>query len=144
MSVPSICRLGRLRARAPVAITIFLAVSVSPPSMSICVEDFRMPLPVTSVILFFLNKNPIPLVRDLETFRLRSIALLMLADHSPTSMPQSCAWATWLTISAFFKSDFDGMHPQFKQTPPSPPIPVPSSFSTTATLSPNCAPLIAA
>ena len=68
----------------------------------------------------------------------------MFAFHVPTSIPHSSAFLKVLTTSAFFSNDFEGIHPQFRQTPPIPPFPVPSSTSTHATERPNFAPLIAA
>ena len=80
-----------------------------------------------------------PRVSVLETRRERSTAFDMSKRTLSNSMPQSLACFISLTSSAFLRRDFEGMHPQFRQTPPSPPIPVPSSFSTMATLRPSCA-----
>jgi len=85
-----------------------------------------------------------PRVSVLETRRERSTALPMSNRTLSNSMPQLRACFNSLTSSAFLSSDFEGMHPQLRHTPPRPPMPVPSSFSTMATLSPSCAARMAA
>ena len=141
---PSISRFGSPRGRAPVAIRMLLAVSGGPPSTSTIVELLSTPLPRNKAMLFFRSRNAIPRVRVADTLRLRSTALPMSALKLSNERPQSPGLFNWLTNSAFFRRDFEGIQPQLRQTPPSPPMPLPSSFSTTAVRRPSCAARMAA
>ena len=85
-----------------------------------------------------------PWVSVPDTLRLRSTAFPMSAEKPSKAKPHSSAFFSWFSSSAFLSRDLLGMQPQFRHTPPRPPIPVPSSFSTTAVLSPSCAPRMAA
>ena len=79
-----------------------------------------------------------PRVSRPATERLRFCAGARSIRVSPSWMPCWRAFASWVTRSALESSALVGMHPTFRQTPPS------SSYSTQAALSPSWAARMAA
>ena len=115
----------------------FHAPALPPPSLLPTI----FPFPTKCVILFFFNKNAIPLVSFPATSRLRPITRSQSSPTFPSIFNPQNFWSSaaliFSTSSALASNALLGMHPQFRHTPPS------LARSTTATLMPSCAARIA-
>ncbi len=133
-------------------ITFFaVTTSVSPsPLTSICtpasVLPVNLPWPFSQVILFFLNRNSIPLVIFSTIASLRPSIFATSIFTPSTVMPWSARWCDVFSNSSDDASSaFDGMQPTFRHVPPS--FSAPAGFfhfSIHATVLPSCAARIAA
>jgi hypothetical protein len=137
MCVLSISMPGTLRGDEPVATMISFAVSVAvvSPVTSIVPWPARRALPLIQSILFFLNRNSMPLVRPVTILFLRACTWPMSivgVTFWPNEMPHSDASCATFSAWAFSRSAFVGMHPHTRQVPPSW-----GARSTTAVLRPS-------
>ena len=125
-----------VRARAPVASTMFLAVtSVVLPSF----VTVSLPLPaslaspgITVILCFFIRKLT-PSDNCLETARLRLTTFSMSNLKLSADMPNSSSRCSMCQVSDERSSALVGMQPQFRQMPPM------RSRSTTAVFRPSWA-----
>jgi hypothetical protein len=138
MRSPSMVTPGMLRARAPVATMMCLAVRARSPTVSVPLP-VSFAVPTTCAILFLRNRNATPFEIFSETSRLR----LTIAARSGRTVPSRMipnSWARWNSsrTSAERSSALVGMQPQLRQMPPS------SARSTHAVLRPSWAARMAA
>ncbi len=133
---------GTVRGRAPVATMICLArtvVVVPSWAFRLSVEaSFSVPVPRRTSILFFFMRYSTPLEILSAIERLRAMTFAKSIRTLSTEIPHSSDFRIMVRISAFRRSAFVGMHPQFRQTPPR------RSRSTTAADMPSWAALMAA
>ncbi len=138
---PSISIPGSDRAAEPVP-NMMCVASISEVCPSFSTVTFpgpaQRPQPCTLSTLFLRNRNSMPLACLLTTISLRASAAAQLSPKSFTSMPNSLEIFRVSKISAVCSSTLVGMQPTCRQVPPRK-----GSFSTTAVLSPHCAPRIA-
>ena len=135
---------GTLRGCEPVATMIcFLAVSVclSPSVISTLPPPASRPLPLIQAILFFLNSSSMPPVSPLTILSLRACTWVMSRPMAASPRVSPHSFQDWATFSACAcsSSALVGMHPQFRQVPPST-----GARSTTAVLRPSWAARMAA
>ena len=139
--LPSILNPGISMGRAPVA-TMKAGASTRtfspPPSTSTAFAETKRALPFTTSTPFPFSRKPTPPVIFLTTSFLKARSLSMSTRGSPARMPRSPACRMSSTRLAAAMSALEGMHPQFRHTPPS------SSRSTRAALFPSCASRMAA
>ena len=118
---PSISKFGKFLGRAPVAIITFFELIDSPELRSFMeLSPDKEAVSLNKVILFFLTKYSIPCVNCFDTSLLLLIALAKSNETLSNEIPHLSESLIWLTSSAFFSKDLEGIQPQFKHTPPSP------------------------
>ncbi len=119
----SIVTPGMDRGRAPVARMTCLdfTTSTTLPSFetSIVERSLNLASPYTTSILFFFIRYSTPFEIRSATPRLRCMIFEKSKVRSLYEKPNSSAFLNCWYISALFSSAFDGMQPQFRQTPPS-------------------------
>ena len=114
-------------------------VSLEDLTLIVCLST-KEAVPLKRVILFFLNKNPIPAVSCLTILSLRCINVERSKSTFPVLMPCSSAWViNSIYFSDEFNNALDGMQPIFRHVPPNV-----ASFSMHATFIPSWAARIAA
>ena len=94
------------------------SVDPSESATSIVFASTKVPRPSYSVTLFFFMRKWIPLTCVCATLRLRSCAAPKSNDTSPEMPKKSALWVNVCASSAFLRSDFEGMHPTLRHTPP--------------------------
>ena len=123
----------------PVAITMFLAVTLCPPTLTVC-GSVKLARPLSQVTLFFLNRNSMPPVSCFTASR-RWPCMASRSSSGVTLMP-ILARLPFLAASKYSDAcsiALDGMQPTLRQVPPSV-----SRSSAQAVFSPSCAARIAA
>ena len=117
------------------------SVCLSPSTTSTLPLPASRAVPLIQSILFFLNRNSMPLVRPVTILSLRACTWPMSIAGVPAGSvtPHSFAFWTIFSACACSSSALVGMQPQIRQVPPSA-----FCFSTTATFFPSCAARMAA
>ena len=130
---------GRGVTEEPVAMTMSLAVTFSPPTLTVCASS-NAAWPLSQVTLFFLNRNSIPPVSS-PTALVFSAIIRPRSSVGVAVMPQVAKWPFDASSNSSepCSSALDGMHPTLRHVPPSV-----ARLSTQAVFSPSCAVRIAA
>ena len=135
----SIPLMGTLDGLAPVAMMILSLFISSPVSTTPTVlGPIMVPVPLITLILFFLIKEVTPPTSCLTTISFRLTTAEKSREAFSAETPNVPAFLTSEKTPAEWSNTLVGMHPRFKQTPPR------VSFSIKVTCAPNCAARMAA